>query len=285
MKDEVVAMKTQIKINDLLRIPKEQFGDIRVKFNICSPYENPIEVYKSDPEQINTSWLFWREKRRYYPYPGILAICLVRLSYDTWLLTTIKKVTKLLDVTEGVGYEGEECEKFKSLFGRLILRYHKSAMQGVMKFSTVVDELVIHELLPDTFEGDDFPGYDKVRLTYDQLERIVRNQKRDWVAALENQKAVYLITDTKTGKMYVGSATSENGMLLARWCNYIDSGHGGNVGLKELVEEEGLPYIRQNFVYSILENYNAMVDDQVILSRESWWKDTLLTRQFGYNCN
>ncbi len=167
----------------------------------------------------------------------------------------------------------------------MILRYHKSSMQGVMKYSTVVDDLIVHELLPDTFDGDDFPGYDRVRLTYDQLERIVRNRKRDWIAALENQKAVYLITDTQTGKMYVGSATSENGMLLARWQNYVDSGHGGNVGLIELIEKRGLSYVKRNFVYSILENYNARVDDHVVLVRESWWKDTLLTRQFGYNRN
>ena len=275
----------QLKLNDLLRIPEEQFGNIRVKFNICSPYEDPLEVYKSDPEKINTSWLFWREQRRYYPHTGILAISLVRLSSETWLLTTIKKITKLLDVTEGVGYEGDEIGKYRSLYGRVILRYHKSSMQGVMKYSTVFEELVVHELLPDTFEGDDFPGYEKVRLTYDQLARIVHNQKRDWVAALENQKAVYLITDVRTGKMYVGSATSENGMLLARWRNYVDNGHGGNVMLKELIDKKGFLYVRENFVYTILENYNARVDDQIILTRESWWKDTLQTRQFGYNRN
>ena len=115
-----------------------------MKFNICSPYEDPLEVYKNDPERINTSWLFWREKRRYYPYPGIVAISLIRLSYDTWLLTTIKKVTKLLD-GDGVAYEGEEVDRYKSLYGRVILRYHKSSMQGVMKYSTVVDDLVVHE--------------------------------------------------------------------------------------------------------------------------------------------
>ena len=27
------------------------------------------------------------------------------------------------------------------------------------------------------------------------------------------------------------------------------------------------------------------VDDQVILERESWWKETLQSRKFGYNAN
>lgn len=40
-----------------------------------------------------------------------------------------------------------------------------------------------------------------------------------------------------------------------------------------------------NFQYSILENYNAKVDDNLILERESWLKETLQTRSFGYNSN
>ena len=44
-------------------------------------------------------------------------------------------------------------------------------------------------------------------------------------------------------------------------------------------------YIKANFQYSVLENYNARMDDNYILSREKWWKDTLCTKQFGYNKN
>ena len=45
-----------------------------------------------------------------------------------------------------------------------------------------------------------FPGYDKVRLSYGQLETVLNRGKRDWIAALENQKAVYLILIKKVGK-------------------------------------------------------------------------------------
>ncbi len=94
-----------------------------------------------------------------------------------------------------------------------------------------------------------------------------------------------LSSDVSNGKLYVGSAESDNGMLLQRWANYIDSGHGGNKELIELVNKEGIDYIKRNFQYSILENYNAKVDDSVILERESWWKETLQSRKFGYNAN
>ena len=37
--------------------------------------------------------------------------------------------------------------------------------------------------------------------------------------------------------------------------------------------------------YSILENYNAKTDDKIVLRRESWWKETLQSRKWGYNSN
>lgn len=85
--------------------------------------------------------------------------------------------------------------------------------------------------------------------------------------------------------MYVGSATSHTGMLLQRWKSYVANGHGGNKELEALVRLQGFEYIKQNFTYSLLENYNSKVDDHFILKRESWWKETLLTRTFGYNDN
>ena len=102
---------------------------------------------------------------------------------------------------------------------------------------------------------------------------------------MENQKAVYLITDKNNGKQYVGSATGDYGMLLERWSSYVSNGHGGNAELKELVSVKGFDYIKKNFQYSILENYNARTDDKLILARESWWKETLQTRKYGYNAN
>ena len=74
-------------------------------------------------------------------------------------------------------------------------------------------------------------------------------------------------------------------MLISRWKNYIENGHGGNVGLKELVREKGLDYIKKNFQYTIIENFNAKVDDHYVLERESYWKEVLRSREFGYNKN
>jgi hypothetical protein len=279
----VYAMK-KILIDDLLHIPPEIAGGVKVKFNQHNGYNDPMELYLQEPDTVNTQWLFWRTKQRYFNV-GQIAICLLKLSYDTWLLTTIKRVTKELGVYDGINYEGEELEEYRQYYGRVIIKYHKTAQTQGMFYSTVQKDLEVLQLLPAAFDGEEFPGYDNVRLSYLQLAAIIQRRKQSWVAALENQKAVYLITDTSNGKLYVGSATSDKGMLLARWSSYVENGHGGNKELIALVREKGLEYVQQYFQYSILENYNARIDDHVVLKRESWWKETLQSRRFGYNDN
>lgn len=273
-----------ILLKDLLRFSDDELANVKIKFNQHNGYDDPMDLYRSNPEIINTQWLFWNEKRRYF-YEGQIAVCFLKLSYDMWLLTTIKRVTKDFGISGGVSFEGKEIEKYKPFFGRVIVQYHKTSMAQGRYFSELQDELVVNQILPDVYDGEDFPGYDKVRLSYAQLEVIIRCGKKDWIAALSNQKAVYLITDKNTGKLYVGSATSDSGMLLQRWSNYVANGHGGNKELIELVEREGFDYVKKHFQYAILENYNAKVEDRIILIRESWWKETLQTRVWGYNSN
>jgi len=274
----------QITLNDLLQFDKEEFDNIKIKLNQFNGIDDPMELYQKDPEIVNTQWLFWKEQRRYF-YEGQIAVCFLKLTWDTWLLTTIKRITRDLGINSGISYEGYELEEYKKYYGRVIVKYHKTFQTQGIYYEKICDELIVNQILPATFDGYDFPGYDKVRLTYRQLKTIIHQNKKDWVAALENQKAVYLITDTNNGKLYVGSATSNYGMLLHRWSSYIANGHGGNKELIELVKKKGFEYVKENFQYSILENYNAKVDDHIILERESWWKETLQSRTFGYNRN
>ena len=273
-----------IRLNDILKLSDEQMSVTKVKFNKYDGFDNPIEVYKTNPDIINKQWLYWRAKNRYFEV-GQIAICLVKIREDYWLLTTVDTVDKELNVKDGVNYLGTPFPEYNAFYGRTIIRFHKTFQTQGVNFTTIADELEVSQILPDTFDDDDFPGYDKVKLSFSQLKSIIDRGKKDWIAALESQKAVYLITDTHTGKLYVGSATSDYGMLLQRWSKYASNGHGGNKELQRIVDENGIDYVRQYFQYSILENYNSKIDDEVILERESWWKEVLQTRQFGYNDN
>ena len=274
----------KIMLNDLLRFDTAEVPNVRVKFNIYNGYDDPLDLYKTNPDEVNVTWFLWHDDRRYFNV-GQTAICLLKLRGDQWLLTTIKKITRLLDVTDGVGYDAVEVKEYEQYFGRLVVEYHNPCRTMGRKYENVMDELEVVQILNEQYTGNEFPGYENVRLSYPLLKNIVDRQLPGWVDALRNQKAVYLITDTKTGKMYVGSATSQTEMLLQRWSSYAADGHGGNVELRELVKQQGLDYVKENFQYSILENYNARMDDGYILKRESWWKETLCTRTHGYNKN
>lgn len=277
-------MSNQIKLNDLLKLSDEEIQIAKIKFNQDNGEEDPMEAYLNDPDLINNGWLFWRKKQRYFNV-GQIAICFLKLSFDTWLLTTIKIVTKELNVLHDINYEGEEVVKYKGYYGRVIVKFHKKTQSQGYKAKTIIDKLEVLEVLPTTFDGDVFKGYEQVCLSFTQLEVVIKRRKKDWVAALENQKGVYLVTDKSNGKMYVGSAYGSNGMLLDRWENYISNGHGNNAELIEVIKLNGIEYAKQNFQFSILENYNSRIDSRVIIERESWWKKVLLTRFFGYNSN
>ena len=235
----------KIMLNDLLRFDTAEVPNVRVKFNIYNGYDDPLDLYKTNPDEVNVTWFLWHDDRRYFNV-GQTAICLLKLRGDQWLLTTIKKITRLLDVTDGVGYDADEVKEYEQYFGRLVVEYHNPCRTMGRKYENVMDELEVVQILNEQYTGNEFPGYENVRLSYPLLKNIVDRQLPGWVDALRNQKAVYLITDTKTGKMYVGSATSQTGMLLQRWSSYAADGHGGNIELRELVKQQGLDYVKEN---------------------------------------
>lgn len=117
------------------------------------------------------------------------------------------------------------------------------------------------------------------------LETIIGNERMDWKSALQNVKGVYVIADKKTGKKYVGSAYGEKG-IWARWSTYMQTGHGSNIELKDLVQGGGRNYARDNFRITLIECWPFKTDDSAIISRENFWKEALLTRgKHGYNKN
>ncbi len=276
----------EIKLNDILGFSEEELYSVKIKLNVYDGCSSPLEEYKSDPDVVDNNWfLFKPGSGKNYFYEGEIGINCIPLGDDAWLITSIKRIDKCLDVKNQIGYEASEIAKYKKYFGRIVVYFHKNMRGTVVKFANYCNDFDVLKILPTIYDDDEFPGYESVRLSYNELSQIIIRKKNSWVGALKNQKAVYLITDTKTGKLYVGSATSRSGMLLQRWKSYIDNGTGGNKALERLKSKKGFDYIKKYFQYSILENYNARMEDDEILKRENWWKEVLKSRDFGYNEN
>lgn len=273
----------KLMLNDLLHLSKEELSKTRIKLNVWNGYESPISIYKKNPADI-LKWNYWNSKTYRI---GDYSICLVRIEGSKWLFCHLGRVDGVIDIPKnsGVGYTYTEDDRFSCLYGRVVVRFHNTSRTMFRWASGIIDQLEVVEILPSVYTGFDFPGYENVCLTWKELHTIVSGNYPSYQNALRKQKAVYLQTDTHTGRLYVGSATSDKGMLLARWSSCAANGHGGNKGLHDLVKKEGFDYIKKYFTYTILENYNQNTEDSYVLQRESYWKRVLKSREFGYNEN
>lgn len=268
-----------IKLNDILKI--DNLANVKIRFNLMFGGNwNPIEMFKNNEMDIILGGHYWNYDKKKSYQEGQITVGFIRIksNENLWLLFHIGKITNDLNIQNGVGYEYETLTEYEKYFGRIIVRFKNKSQNMVRKAESVINDCEIAQILPDVFDNDIFPGYEKVNVSWPELSRVI--SKDNWMTALQNQKGVYLLTDISNGKNYVGSAYGEN-MILGRWGAYVKTGHGGNVGLKALTFD----YIKKNFKYSILDIYKSTTDDQIIIERESWWKDVLQSRRFGYNEN
>ena len=281
-------MDNLFKLNDLFHLTGDEMNKFKVHLAAYNGHEHPLDVFARDRDE----WKFWNEWRggkddfnREY----ILGLIPDYHKTDRYVFGGIFRVIERYDdwqETE-IGYKVELTNQFDSLIGRLVVGF--SRYQGLrgraFLLENFMDSMSIVEILENPYEGEDFPGYDNVKVDFSSLELLVHNQKTDWRVALENVKGIYLIVDKSNGKKYVGSAYGDSG-IWSRWCTYINTGHGYNDELIELIEKNGIDYARKYFQFAILELRSMKTDDDTIIRRESFWKEVLLTRgDFGYNKN
>jgi hypothetical protein len=190
-----------------------------------------------------------------------------------------------LPETYSHSYEVELDQRSAELIGRLKIHLKRSGRNDSIRLENVYSEMVVSELLREPYSGERFPGYENINHDFSILATVFRSNRDNWKTALENVKGVYLIVDKQNGKKYVGSAYGDSG-IWARWESYMGTGHGGNDELTKLIQERGIEYARKNFRLSLLEYRPARTDDRVIIERENYWKEALLSRgEFGYNRN
>jgi hypothetical protein len=175
---------------------------------------------------------------------------------------------------------------YQKYFGRLVITWKDRSTRNIRmtdeeRIKTLTVKMILEK--PYYARAIKFPGYGNVNISFERLRNVLNLEA--WRAALGGLQAVYLITDTSNNKRYVGSATGKGG-LLARWQNYADSYHGGDVELKALSEK----HIEKYFRYTILETFGNFVDESDVKRRERWWKEATLSYakqypDFGYNDN
>ena len=122
-----------------------------------------------------------------------------------------------------------------------------------------------------------FPGFDRLVLDYVQLQAMMREHRyASWRTALSSVIGIYLITDTRTGRHYVGKADGAES-IRQRWGAYATNGHGGNVELRNIDPT--------SFRYSLLRVFDPSTPTSSVNEAESHFKVALDTRSHGLNRN
>ena len=270
-------MPQPILLNDILRLPTRDHAGIKAKFNKRNKNVDPIDSYLADPKTAIDDWLNWRGKRGDFAV-GQTALQFMRLKDGCYLLVAVRKVIADTGIPQSHAYTTEDIPEFLPYCGRIIILPPDPPVgqKYTQFYHNVVDRLYVHEILPDRYSGARFPGVNNVRIRLTEIRALDIHKRLDWINALNHQKGVYLLTDRKTKKKYVGSAYGQDG-LWQRWLAYCyTAGQGGNVELVKLLKEDP-EYGVKNFEFAVLETFGSATPDQTIIDREQWWKETLHT--------
>lgn len=240
---------------------------------------NPLDTLASS----STDWKDWQTykggKRNRFPSKYIVTFA--QINGNSFLFGGIFEIID----RSGEVYDVIPLDTNKNLIGRLVIEYKSNLGQvTVVKPNTFLQNARIKELYSSRYRGEAFKSINSINHNYSSLEVIFKNELSDWKTALSSVKGIYLLTDTKEGKHYVGSASGEDG-IWGRWSSYIYGYTGGNKELIELKDKFTEDYFKKNFKFSILETVGSIVTKEEILKLEALWKEKLLTRTHGYNSN
>jgi len=166
-------------------------------------------------------------------------------------------------------------------FSNVLFKYELEEVKG---FEDLKERVIVKWSNPHPgLHFKQFTDYFDFIISFTELKEIVTKQYSDWKKMLSITKGIYLISDTQTGKLYVGSAYGEDG-LWGRWSNYVlTNGHGNNKTLKELVTANS--NYGNNFKFSILMLLPRTITPDEAIKKEQLFKHKLGTNSFGLNNN
>ncbi len=265
---------------DLIMLMEPSVIPVATKIHLATwnGKEDPLNEYLAGRFH---EWQQW-QARKNFERPYVVALIGLETK-NKWLFAGVYKTAGYELRESSVYYQLHELTSCEEMSGRLIIHYERSARQSYLKADGCSERLLVSEILPERRRITEFSSYRAICLSKDELDIIAREAIESWRVALSSVAGVYVITDTKTGKLYVGSASGEGG-IWNRWLAYSKTGHGDNAELKRLLKAEGNDRSRQ-FQFSVLEIADKHESREGIQQRESHWKTVLGTRDHGLNAN
>jgi len=270
-----------IKLMDLIGLTGIELVDFKIH---CATGSNPtpLEAF------FDGAFKEWQEYQNQKNFQCEHVFSLIHLGQDRWLFAGIYAVKGFTPKQKEDGkpyylYSTEEVEGLKHLTGRAVVRFNKVFRASYLRGEKYSDNLIVEASREKRMTIGDFPGFNSVLLSFAMLRTMVREANPSWRTALTNVAGVYLITDRSDGRHYVGSAYGGDG-IWQRWTSYTKDGHGGNAELRDLLRERGENHA-QNFQFSLLEVCDLYSSNDYVIARETYWKQVLMSREFGLNKN
>ena len=241
----------------------------------------PLDAWILDRQKWQR-WQQTRPKRNAFNQPFIFSLMRFYHEEDIWLFGGVFEVLERHPYPEL--YKVRLTDQGKEFIGRLKIRYAHKNRVARAKMTPYYSEFEVQEILREPYTAGEFPGYDKINLSFKELAFLISNNRQDWKTALETIKGVYLITDIKKKKRYVGSASGVGG-IWSRWSSYMRTGDCGNRGIRDHVNnvkrdnQTKINYCREAFRFTLLEQCLTSTPKNKIIERETFWKDILLTKE------
>ena len=282
-----------IFLNEIFQIAKDEYAD----WTICLNNANADQVYSFDVNKERLlEHISWKRHRgstvSFRNTPTKYCQQFLRLDNDPkwepWLFLGAYENCGVNEFEDGhQTYDLKPIDRFSHFIERLIIEYKRVQGPKQAKLNiTNIETIPVVSILEKKYiqVNRPFEGYDKISLPFQELKTIINGNVDNWRILLENINCIYAITDSLTGKVYIGSTYGYNG-VWQRWSAYVNTnGHGGDVVLKELIEHT--PDYSKNFVFTIIESFfNRDGNAPYILERENYWKKVFSTRTFGNNKN
>jgi hypothetical protein len=256
----------------------------KVHFAVWNQIKHPIDVLATSQEEWQ-GWNSWRSAKDDFNREFIFSVAQDKHDATLWLFGGIWEVLERGSEQQAQSYTVALREDLLGPFIRRLYIRHKRSGRNIRRtMESVLPAMTVSSILEEPFAGDPVPGHDRINHSLADLQAVVSQARADWRIALESMKGVYVIHDKETGQRYVSSAYGDTG-IWQRWATYAATLHGGNVGLKALLEEKGDEYYRTNMRFTLLEYWSMRTDDDHVLERESYWKDVLHARSLGHNKN
>lgn len=282
-----------IYLNELLNLSRNEYTD----WTICLNNANKEQIYSFDDNKERLiEHISWKKHANstvsFRNIPTKYCLQFMRLDkdqkWDKWLFLGAYENCGVNTFDDGhQTYNLKLLDRFSHFIERLIVSYKK--IQGPKQAKISIENIETVEVVSILEKkyvqvNKPFDGYDKISLSFQDLKAIISSNVDNWRILLENINCVYAITDKLTGKVYIGSTYGYNG-VWQRWSTYVNTnGHGGDVVLKALIEQNH--DYANNFVFTIIESFfNRDGNALYILEREKYWKQVFATRTFGNNKN